>query len=143
MANPFPVVVIAQLFATSLWFSANSGAADELIRAWSITASDIGTLTNAAQRGFILGTLTFALTDLPDRYPAIHIFAVYATLAALCNGAFAVFADDMALGAPLRFGSCTRSGPWCRHRPASPADPSDIIAAAAGRIPAPARQVRC
>jgi hypothetical protein len=31
MKNPVPVIVIAQLFGTSLWFSANS-AADDLIR---------------------------------------------------------------------------------------------------------------
>jgi len=103
MPKPVPVIVIAQLFGTSLWFSANS-AADELIRAWDITAADIGTLTNAVQLGFILGTLTFALTGLADRYPASRIFAVCAALGALCNGAFALFADSMALGIPLRFG---------------------------------------
>jgi len=103
MPKPVPVIVIAQLFGTSLWFSANS-AADELIRAWDITAADIGTLTNAVQLGFILGTLTFALTGLADRYPASRIFAVCAGLGALCNGAFALFADSMALGIPLRFG---------------------------------------
>jgi predicted MFS family arabinose efflux permease len=102
MPNPVPVIVIAQLFGTSLWFSANS-AADDLIRAWGITASDIGMLTNAVQLGFILGTLTFALTGLADRYPASRIFAVCAVLGALCNGAFALFAHVMAIGMPLRF----------------------------------------
>ena len=102
MPNPVPVIVIAQLFGTSLWFSANS-AADDLIRAWGITAADIGTLTNAVQLGFILGTLAFALTGLADRYPASRIFAVCAVLGALCNGAFAIFAHGMAFGVPLRF----------------------------------------
>lgn len=102
MRHPVPVIVIAQLFGTSLWFSANS-AADDLIRAWGITAADIGTLTNAVQAGFILGTLTFALSGLADRYPASRIFAVCAVLGALCNGAFALFADGMAMGVPLRF----------------------------------------
>lgn len=97
-----PVIVVAQLFGTSLWFSANS-AADDLIRAWGITAADIGTLTNAVQLGFILGTLTFALTGLADRYPASRIFAVCAVFGALCNGAFAMFAHGMATGLPLRF----------------------------------------
>jgi len=102
MPNPVPVIVVAQLFGTSLWFSANS-AADDLIRAWGITAADIGTLTNAVQAGFILGTLTFALSGLADRYPASRIFTLCALLGALCNGAFAMFADGMVVGVPLRF----------------------------------------
>ena len=102
MKNPVPVIVVAQLFGTSLWFSANS-AADDLIRTWGIAPADIGTLTNAVQLGFILGTLTFAISGLADRYPASRIFAVCALLGALGNAAFALFATGMAVGVPLRF----------------------------------------
>jgi len=102
MKNPVPVIVVAQLFGTSLWFSANS-AADDLIRTWGIAPADIGTLTNAVQLGFILGTLTFAVSGLADRYPASRIFAVCAVLGALGNAAFALFASGMTLGIPLRF----------------------------------------
>ena len=102
MNNPVPVIVLAQLFGTSLWFSANS-AADDLIRAWGIAPAAIGTLTNAVQLGFILGTLSFAVSGLADRFAASRIFAVCAVLGALCNAAFALFASDMASGIPLRF----------------------------------------
>ena len=102
MRNPVPIIVLAQLFGTSLWFSANS-AADDLIRAWGIVPADIGTLTNAVQLGFILGTLTFAVTGLADRFPASRIFAVCAVLGAACNGAFALLAEGMGSGMPLRF----------------------------------------
>ena len=102
MKNPVPVIVVAQLFGTSLWFSANS-AADDLIRTWGIAPADIGTLTNAVQLGFILGTLTFAISGLADRYPASRIFAVCAILGALGNAGFALFATGMAVGVPLRF----------------------------------------
>ncbi len=102
MKNQVPVIVVAQLFGTSLWFSANS-AADDLIRTWGIAPADIGTLTNAVQLGFILGTLTFAVSGLADRYPASRIFAVCAILGALGNAAFALFATGMAVGIPLRF----------------------------------------
>ena len=102
MKNPVPVIVVAQLFGTSLWFSANS-AADDLIRTWGIVPADIGTLTNAVQLGFILGTLTFAISGLADRYPASRIFAVCAILGAIGNAAFALFATGMAVGIPLRF----------------------------------------
>ena len=102
MRNPVPVIVLAQLFGTSLWFSANS-AADDLIRTWGIAAADIGSLTNAVQLGFILGTLSFAVSGLADRYAASRIFAVCALLGALFNAAFALLASDMATGMPLRF----------------------------------------
>ena len=102
MQNLVLIIVIAQLFGTSLWFSANS-AADDLIRAWGIAPADIGTLTNAVQLGFILGTLTFAISGLADRYAASRIFAVCAVLGAVCNGAFALLADGMSSAVPLRF----------------------------------------
>ena len=102
MQNPVLVIVIAQLFGTSLWFSANS-AADDLARAWGIVPADIGTLTNAVQLGFILGTLSFAVSGLADRFAASRIFAVCAVLGALCNAAFALLADGMSTAVPLRF----------------------------------------
>ncbi|MGB8241570.1 MAG: MFS transporter [Azonexus sp.] len=102
MSNPVPVIILAQLFGTSLWFSANS-AADDLIHTWGITPAAIGTLTNAVQLGFILGTLSFAVSGLADRFAASRIFAVCALLGALCNAAFALFASDLASGIPLRF----------------------------------------
>ena len=67
--HPIAVIVLAQLFGTSLWFSANS-AADDLMRQWGASLADIGSLTNATQLGFILGTLVFAVSGLADRFPA-------------------------------------------------------------------------
>lgn len=99
---PVATIVFAQLLGTSLWFSANS-AADDLVRSWQIQPADIGTLTNAVQLGFILGTLVFSLSGLADRFPASRIFAVCALLGAASNAAFALLADDLASGLPLRF----------------------------------------
>src|SRR5580704_12744236 len=73
--NPVATIAVAQLFGTSLWFSANSAAPD-LMHAWGIGVSGIGLLTNAVQLGFILGTLTFSLSGLADRFPASTIFVV-------------------------------------------------------------------
>jgi MFS family permease len=99
---PLIVIVVAQLFGTSLWFSANS-ATDDLIRSWAITPGDIGTLTNGVQLGFIVGTLAFAITGLADRYSASRIFSVCAVSGAIFNAAFAWFSVDMSTGLPLRF----------------------------------------
>lgn len=95
-------IVLAQLFGTSLWFSANS-AGDDLLRAWQLQPADLGLLTNAVQLGFILGTLGFSLTGLADRYPASRIFACCALLGALTNAAFALLAQDLTSALALRF----------------------------------------
>ncbi len=100
--SPVPTIVLAQLFGTSLWFSANS-AAGSLMQAWGITEADIGLLTNAVQLGFISGTLTFVLTGLADRFEASRIFMVCALLGALFNALFALAAEGLASGLPLRF----------------------------------------
>ncbi|MDR2837329.1 MAG: MFS transporter [Azonexus sp.] len=102
MRHPVLIIVLAQLFGTSLWFSANS-AADDLIRQWGIGAADLGALTNAVQLGFILGTLGFAVSGLADRFAASRIFAVCAIAGALANAAFALLATGMTIGVPLRF----------------------------------------
>lgn len=101
-SNPIATIAIAQLFGTSLWFSANSAAPD-LMRAWGIGISGIGLLTNAVQLGFILGTMTFALTGLADRYPASRIFVVSAGCGAMFNACFARFSHGLTSAAGFRF----------------------------------------
>ena len=96
------MIAIAQLFGTSLWFSANSAAPD-LMRAWGIGASGIGLLTNSVQFGFILGTSTFALTGLADRFAASRIFVTCTLLGALFNACFAWFSTGLTSAAVLRF----------------------------------------
>lgn len=99
---PILVVALAQLLGTSLWFSANS-AADDLVRSWGATAADIGLLTGAVQLGFILGTLTLALSGLADRFPASRIFVFSAILGAAFNGGFALASEGVLSGVALRF----------------------------------------
>lgn len=102
MKMPITVIVIAQLFGTSLWFSANS-AADDLIRLWGLTPVDIGWLTNAVQGGFIVGTLVFAFSGLADRFAASTIFTVCSVIGALFNGLFALVSTDLNTALIFRF----------------------------------------
>ncbi|MDX5377907.1 MAG: MFS transporter [Halomonas sp.] len=95
-------IAIAQLFGTSLWFSANS-AADDLMRTWHVSAADIGWLTSAVQVGFILGTLTMALGGLADRYRASRIFVCCALAGALFNAGFALLSEGLASALAFRF----------------------------------------
>ena len=104
LPRSFPVatIAVAQLFGTSLWFSANSAAPD-LMRAWGIGISGIGLLTSAVQLGFIFGTLTFSLSGLADRFPASKIFVVSALLGATFNAAFALLSQGLVTGIAFRF----------------------------------------
>ena len=100
--GPVATIALAQLFGTSLWFSANS-ATDTLMISWQISAADIGWLTNAVQGGFILGTMIMALGGLAERYRASLIFVVSAACGALFNACFAWFSEGLASGIVFRF----------------------------------------
>ena len=99
---PIAVIVIAQFFGTSLWFSANA-VADGLARAWHLSVSDIGSLTSAVQLGFIAGTLGFALSGLADRFGPSRIVAVCCGLGAAANAGFALLAVGVTDGSAYRF----------------------------------------
>ena len=96
------LIVVAQLFGTSLWLSANAAASD-LARAWGLGTAELGALTSAVQLGFIVGTLFFSLSGLADRYPASRIFAACAALGALANAGFALAAHGLVAGMAYRF----------------------------------------
>jgi MFS family permease len=88
------IIVLAELFGTSLWFSANAAAGD-LARTWGLAPADLGSLTNAVQLGFIAGTFGFSFSGLADRYAASRIFAACACVGAAANAGFALFAGGM------------------------------------------------
>jgi hypothetical protein len=86
----------------SLWFGA-SAAAPSLALQWGFAAADAGRLTLAVQLGFVAGTLASAIGNLSDVFPARHVFAVSALLAALANAAFALLSAGPEAGLSLRF----------------------------------------
>ena len=71
--RPIAIIIIAELFGTSLWFSANASA-HGLARDWGLTSADIGLLTNAVQLGLnTFGDFRFPVQfQLIDRVPLIH-----------------------------------------------------------------------
>ena len=73
------------------------------MRDWGIGISGIGLLTNAVQLGFILGTMSFALSGLADRFPASKIFVVSACSGAWFNACFAFFSHGLASAVVFRF----------------------------------------
>ncbi len=102
MRGPLTIIVIAEFFGTSLWFSAN-GVADHLARDWGLTAVELGYLTSAVQLGFIAGTLLFAVSGLADRFASSRLFLVSALIGAASNAGFALVSDSVASGMVFRF----------------------------------------
>lgn len=100
--GPVAAIALAQLFGTSLWFSANS-AADDLMRTWHVTAADIGWLTSAVQAGFIMGTLAIALGGMADGFRASRIFVIASIAGSAFNACFAWFSDGLISAAIFRF----------------------------------------
>lgn len=100
--GPVATVALAQLFGTSLWFSANS-AADDLMRTWHVTAADIGWLTSAVQAGFIVGTLAIALGGMADNFRASRIFVVASIVGSLFNACFAWLSEGLISAVIFRF----------------------------------------
>ena len=100
--DPIAIIVIAQLFGTSLWFSPNSASASLMLH-WSLSTAELGQLTSATQFGFIAGTLTLATTGLADRFAASRIFAMSCLAGALFNALFALTATGLDQGLVWRF----------------------------------------
>lgn len=98
----FVVVSIGVLLATSTWFS-GTAAARELVRLWQLSAAEGARLTSATQWGFIVGTLIYAATNLPDRFDARRVFAVSALIGAVFNLGFAWLADGLGVALGFRF----------------------------------------
>ncbi|MGD9945493.1 MAG: MFS transporter [Burkholderiaceae bacterium] len=100
--GPVATIALAQLFGTSLWFSAN-GAADDLLRAWQLSPVDIGLLTSMVQAGFILGTLWISLSGVADRYRPSAVFVCSAIAGAAANACFALLAQGLWAACVFRF----------------------------------------
>lgn len=96
------IIVIAQCFGTSLWFSP-SGATTGLTEWLGATTAEFGWLVAATQIGFIVGTLVSATTGLADRFPPERIFIVSSLLGAALNLVWTLFAPNLVLVWLARF----------------------------------------
>ncbi len=79
-----PVIVLSQFCCTSLWFAGNS-VINDLISTYGLPASALEHLTSAVQLGFIIGTLTFAILTIADRFSPSKVFLISALLGSLFN----------------------------------------------------------
>ena len=79
-----PIIVISQFCCTSLWFAGN-GVIGDLAISFNLDNSALGHLTSAVQFGFIIGTLSFAIFTIADRFSPSKIFLFCAIVGALFN----------------------------------------------------------
>lgn len=79
-----PIIVISQFFCTSLWFAGN-GVINDLVTSFNLNNNALGHLTSAVQFGFIVGTLTFAVLTIADRFSPSKVFFISASFGALLN----------------------------------------------------------
>lgn len=89
------------VLSMSTWFSA-SAVLPQLRALWALGSPAAAWLTIAVQLGFVTGALLAAITNLPDRFNARHVFFASSLAAAAANALVALSAGiEMAL--PLRF----------------------------------------
>lgn len=79
-----PFIVISQFFCTSLWFAGNAIMPD-IVNKFHLEPGFLAHLTSAVQIGFVVGTLTFALLTISDRFSPSMVFFVSSIIAGLFN----------------------------------------------------------
>ena len=79
-----PIIVLAQFCCTSVWFAGNA-VMTEMVAAYALGPTALGSLTSAIQFGFICGTLVFAILAIADRFSPRRVFMVSALVAAGMN----------------------------------------------------------
>ncbi len=84
MKNVLAIIVLSQFLCTSLWFAGNAILPD-LIEHFQVNEAFLANITSAIQFGFIIGTLSYAIFTISDRFSPSKVFAVSAFFAALFN----------------------------------------------------------
>jgi len=79
-----PTIVFSQFACTSVWFAVNA-IMPEILATHNLSPDFLGYLTSSVQFGFIVGTLTFAVLTLADRFSPSKVFMACAVAAALFN----------------------------------------------------------
>jgi MFS family permease len=95
------LLMLAELFAMSLWFSA-SAVIPQLTREWSLDGGGQSWLTMTVQAGFVVGALVSAWLNLADRIAPNRLIAAGAAIGALTNAAI-ILSQGPASAMVLRF----------------------------------------
>ncbi len=99
------IIILSQFACTSTWFAGNA-ILESLTQKLDVHIAFMGWVLSAVQLGFIVGTLTFGLLMIADRFSPSRVFMICALLAALSNlalvlpasSAFSILAARFATG---------------------------------------------
>lgn len=98
------LIVVAQFFATSIWFAGNAIIKDLVIE-FGLSESYLAHITSAVQIGFIIGTLFFAVFTISDRFSPSKVFFIAALSASILNLGISWFAHSGMAILLFRFGT--------------------------------------
>jgi len=84
MKHVLPIIVISQFLCTSLWFAGNAIMPD-LISHLNVSNEFLADITSAIQFGFIIGTLSYSVFTISDRFSPSKVFTLSAFFAAIFN----------------------------------------------------------
>lgn len=95
------LIAALQVLGMAMWFSA-SAVVPTLREVWGIGDLQAVWLTASVQLGFVIGAVTSALLNLPDRFPPQHVAALSAFAAALTTAAVPVLDGGFTATVALR-----------------------------------------
>ncbi|WP_221199840.1 MFS transporter [Nocardioides soli] len=95
------LIAASQVAALGTWFSA-SAVAPAVAAELGLTTGTSALLTSSVQIGFVVGAVSSAVLNLPDRLPLPTLYAVSALLAALSTAVFPALAHDGVAAVALR-----------------------------------------
>ncbi|PZR26352.1 MAG: MFS transporter [Citrobacter freundii] len=84
MKKVLPIIVLAQLSCTSVWFAVNA-ILPSIAAGFGLDAGYLAHLSSAVLFGFITGTLLFAIFGIADRISPSKVFFTSALIASLLN----------------------------------------------------------
>ncbi len=93
---------VAELLAMALWFS-GSAVVPQLVEEWKLSGAEQALMTTSVQIGFVLGALSSALLNLPDRLPLHWLLAISCLMGALFNAAIPMIEGPYEAVIGLRF----------------------------------------
>lgn len=109
-AHVLPTTVLVLLTGTAVYF-AGSATAPAIVDAWGLGPEGGAALTWSVQAGFIVGTVTVAVTGLADRFRAQRSITALLVLAALANAGLVLVEGSLLSGIGLRFVVGLLAGP--------------------------------
>ncbi len=109
-ARVLPTTVLVLLTGTAVYF-AGSATAPAIVDAWGLGPQGGAALTWSVQAGFIVGTVTVAVTGLADRFRAQRSITALLVLAAVANAGLVLVEGSLISGIGLRFAVGLLAGP--------------------------------